>query len=317
MVMQVQPLWYTGEHAVRTPYGVVLPPGGRVAAFVRSTGPQNYDPPEVVENMTSSVANALTRCRASMGDTIVCLPGHTESSPSATWMSAIVAGTRIVGLGHGSLRPTFTWAHTAAQWAVAVANVHLENIILKPNGANGVVKAINVTGADFSMVGCDVEVATNTNLHCEIALELGTASHRAKIFGNRFYGIVGEPITDGILNAGVAHDIQIIGNEMIFASTTGTTASLIRVGAVASLRMSIGKNRLFNTVAASDNCIVTGAAASQGVIWDNYITVLTNDVPVTNGNGISIGAGGLFGMFNNRVTTNVNVSGELAPVVDA
>lgn len=316
MTQAVQPMWFTGQHAVNTPYGVILPPGGRVAAYVRSGGVQEYDSREIQQNLCTTIGAALTRVRANLGDTIVCLPGHSESSASTSVFSGIKAGTRIVGIGDGGYQPTLRLTGTTAKIAVAVANVSIENMFLNFEGANGVAKCLEVTGADFTLRNNRVQVASATDLHCLIAVELGTGAHRARVLGNKVYGIVGEPITDAIHVAGAITDFEVTDNVIQCASVTGAAASLIRVSGIA-LRGRIGRNILFNTVAASDNCIVLAAVASQGIIHDNYITVLTNDIPTTSGNGISIGATSTWGFFGNRVTTNVSVSGELAPVVDA
>jgi hypothetical protein len=298
---------------IATPSGIFMPPG-RVAAYVRSSGRQDYDHfPESIPFFTT-VQDALLECRSALGDTVVILPGHTESITGDDGWSNLKAGTCIRGVGHGTIKPTFNFTATASQLDIDVANVSISGCRFNVDGANGVVKALNVTGADFSFIGNEVRVANTTNEHCEIAVEIGTGAHRFVIAKNHFFGIVGEPITDGILVAAAANDGYIGGNNMQFASVTGAAASLIRVSA-AALGMTIEHNTLYNTVAASDYAIVLGDVASKGVCQHNKITVLTNDVPT--GLGISIGTSSLFGFFDNRVTTNVKVSGELAPVVDA
>lgn len=312
-VQFVQEAPYFGTHTLRTPHGVILPPSSRVACYLRSSGVVDGDPPEIANNLVTTLASALTYVRSGRGDSIIALPGHTENI-SSTALSGIVAGTRLIGIGHGTLKPTFTANAAGSTLAVNVANVIFDNLKFVA-GANGITKLINVTGSDFLMHGCELNVAAATNEHTLIAVELGTGSSRAKIVNNKFYGIVGEPITDGILVAGVITDFEITHNRMQFASVVAATASLIRVGAVAALRGLIARNVLYNTVAASDNCIVLADAASQGICHDNYCTVLTNDTPATL--GISIGATTLWGFYNNQCTTNVSVSGALSPAADS
>src|SRR3990167_3005120 len=56
----------------------------------------------------ATIAYALTRCVASRGDIIMVKPGHAEAISEAAGLALSVAGVALVGLGHGSLRPTLT-----------------------------------------------------------------------------------------------------------------------------------------------------------------------------------------------------------------
>lgn len=51
---------------------------------------------------------AIGECTASRGDIIYVMPGHAETYSDATSLNLDVAGVSIIGLGSGSLRPTFT-----------------------------------------------------------------------------------------------------------------------------------------------------------------------------------------------------------------
>jgi hypothetical protein len=82
---------------------------------------------------------AISRCTANQGDVILMAPGHAEtaisttataSGTTTTEVGVDVAGVHILGLGTGSLRPTFTCTGTAGQIAVLAANVTIENIIM-------------------------------------------------------------------------------------------------------------------------------------------------------------------------------------------
>lgn len=56
----------------------------------------------------ATVDFAIGQCVASRGDIIAVMPGHAEAYSDATSLNLDVAGVAIVGLGSGSLRPTFT-----------------------------------------------------------------------------------------------------------------------------------------------------------------------------------------------------------------
>src|SRR5687767_13634334 len=98
-------------------------PGGGLVHFLRSTGPADYDPPELTGRLHTTLNSALGQCRSGRGDTVIVLPGHSESISSADQMSNLVAGTRIIGAGSGNVRGTFTWTATGSTFLLDVANV--------------------------------------------------------------------------------------------------------------------------------------------------------------------------------------------------
>lgn len=309
----VLPLPFVGIRNFRTPLGSTLRGAGRIAAYVRSSGQQDLDPPEVVENLVTTTAEAITKSRSSRGDVILYLDGHSENVTS-TFLSGVVAGTKFMGLEEGSLRPQFTFNATGSTFAVNVANVTFENLIFIA-GANGVTKGINVTGARFTMRNCEYQVAVSTDNHMLIAVELGTGAHYARIIGNHFDGIVGEPITDGIHIAAAVNAPYIANNLMLFASAADATACMIRTSA-ACLRGYIGHNVLYNSVSSGDYAIVIGDQASQGMIEYNRIQVLDSGaVPASR--GFSIGASSLWGFAENRVATVVSATGIVSPAADS
>src|SRR6478735_310820 len=95
---------------MKTPFGItLLPPGSRIAAYVRSTGAQAGDDPFTNANLVTTLAAGVARARAGLGDTVVVMPGHNESVTDATMLTGLVAGTRIVGFGRGGNMPVFRW----------------------------------------------------------------------------------------------------------------------------------------------------------------------------------------------------------------
>jgi hypothetical protein len=95
------------------------------------------------------------------------LPGHTETySTTGTKMTADKAGVDIIGLGNGSNRPTITFGHTGATWAISAANITIANILFVTS-IDSVVTYGTISGADFKMIDCewrdttDIEVITD------------------------------------------------------------------------------------------------------------------------------------------------------------
>ena len=307
--------YYDLSGGIQTEWATWLPVGSRVAAYVRSTGPQDLDPgPIRMGGTVATLAQALERVRSGFGDAIIVLPGHSEDISSATYLSALRAGTRILGCGRGGNMPVLRLTATAAQLAVAVNDVTIAGLRLRLEGANGVAKAINITGSDCIIQQCDIEVGSGASNKATIAIEVGTGANNCRIIGNELRGVAAGAVTDGILVAAAVSGLRVIGNNMFFAGTT--TNGNLRFSAAAT-NILVNRNRMENLVASSVACIVFGNVAADGIVSDNYM-VVKNATTVTSGTtGITVGgASNLVGFFNNQVVNSVNSSGLLTPAVD-
>lgn len=300
------PMFYAGQ-GVSTPFGIHLPPGGKVAAYLRSGGVSDQDPTEIQNRLVTTLAAALRYVRAGRGDTIVVLPGHSENVTDATMLDNLVAGTRILGCGHGSLTPTFRWTNTAGQWTVDQANVVIQGLRLRMEGANGVVKAVIVTGPDSLITGCDIETASGATAKATIAVEYGATSDRGAFIGNRVRGTAGHNSANVIKIVSAVSDIAILRNQM-FASATSANG-LIQVTA-AALGVMIGQNVLMNSMTtAALVAIDLGTTATTGMIWDNRIGVLTGGAMVSGTHGISFGGSADYRIFENYISDSANGGG--------
>lgn len=288
---------------------VMVMPSGANIIYCRSTGPQTYDPPALTGKLVATLSAALAQCRSGLYDTVVCLPGHTESVADNTMLANLVPGTRIIGMGRGSNMPVFRWTATGSQWIMNDADVFISGLRLRLEGANGVVKAIAITAADNRIEGCDIEVASGATAKATIAIEIGTGGTRAEICGNRFRGTATHNVTDGVLVAAAVDGVRICDNEMIFSATAAN--GCVRVGAVAATSLMIARNYMFNTHTASTACIAIGAAASTGIIAYNSMGTV-NDGTVTD-QGVTFGAGALMRCFRNDSCDEANKSGTLTP----
>lgn len=311
----LEPTSVVANGALLTPFGLILPPGAKIAAFVRSTGAYQPEDEFLDTNLVSTLAAGLARARAGYGDYVICLPGHAENVADATTISnALVAGVRVVGIGQGANKPTFTWTTTTSKILVNVADVMITGCKFLLDGIDAVVKAFDVTAADFAFINNEVEVSTTAKA-CALCLNLGTGAHRADISYNVFRGLTASPVTDGILVAGAITDARITKNEMHFAGTT--TNGNIRVSGVA-LGLKILDNVLNNTVAVSVACIVYANVAATGTCKGNVCTVLSTGAVSAGVTGITVGGtANLTGYFNNYTVNDPNKSGLLTPAVDS
>ena len=297
----------------RTPFGLTLPPGGRVAAYVRSTGAQSGDDITIGNNLVLTSAAAFARCRSGMGDTVVYLPGHTETV-TATFLSALLAHTNLIGIGRGTSMPVFNFSATDSQFALSVANCYFHN--LKFNfSANGVVKGWDVSGSDNWIDSCTWIVASGATAKATIVCELNTGADRFRLTNNRVYGTATHNVTNGFLVTAAVTDCEFINNRMIASATAGN--GLINfVGA--SLNNLVAGNLIYNTHTSSTTSIAVADAASDGFAVNNRFgaKVGTATAPAVTGL-VFAGASSLWTCNENYSTPTKNTSGLVTPAVDS
>lgn len=297
-----------GNLGLRTVFGMLLPPGARLAAYVRSTGLQDGDDTQIATNLVSTLNAGLARCRSGKNDVVMCLPGHAENFTDGTAMSNLVAGTRIIGIGQGSNMPILRATAAASQLVFNKADVTMAGMHLKLEGFNGITKAVAMTGADNVLYGNDIEVASGAALKSTIAIELATGADRSQIVGNVFRGTNTHNVTNGLLISNALDALKIAFNDMLFSATAAN--GCINVNAAAT-NLRINNNAIYNTMTASTAALNFAAAASDGVCWENYVGILTNGAAVST--GIVCGAGVLVKFLENYVTDEPQKSGILNP----
>lgn len=264
----------------QTPFGTLLSPGVN-AIFLRSTGAQTGDHPSVVNNLVTTLSKALSYCRSGMGDVIYVLPGHTENVTDALMLTNLVAGTKIIGVGHGSNRPTFRWTATTSSWPISVADVIISGLRLRLEGANGVTKAINVTGSDFLLQDCDIETASGASNGAVIGIELGTGADRATLANLRVRGKTYTGAANVVKITGTAQNgIRILNSS--FIAPGHTTTGLIQVNC-ASTDLYFDRLRLYNTIAASTCTICLDDFASDGFFVDVHSADKNNGTATAQG----------------------------------
>lgn len=302
-------------YGIRTQHGILLPPGGKVAAYVRSTGLQDGDDAAIADKLVTTLSSGILRARSGMGDVVLVLPGHTESVTNATMLDNLKAGTKVIGVPLGASTPTFNWTATSSQWAISVANCFFSGLQLNVDGANGVVKAINVTGAQTTFHDCDFRVASGAALKATIALEVGTGADQFKLLGTRWKGTATHNVTDGVKIVAAITDFEIVGNKMEFSATAGN--GNIHITA-AALNGFVAQNDLYNTHTSSTACIALDDVASDGTMSYNNVatTVGTGTAPAAAGIVLA-GTNTLWRFFGNLSTPTKNTSGITVPVVDS
>ncbi len=260
---------------LRSTFGTWLAPGGRVAAYVGSAGlfEDTYS-----ENMRVSTLNAgLARCRSGKGDSVILLPGFSESVSSADYLSSLVPGTNIIGLGGfgTGLMPTLNFTATDATVLLNEANCSISGVKFSPS-IDGVVNYVNVSAS-----GCYVG---GNYFFCGSAAAVD----------------VGTPL---IVSVG-ASDIIVEDNEFLGFGTAVQT-NLILVSGTSSLNaLKIRNNKLFGSCATTGLINLTGTGSGFW-IHDNVLFNTTGTTPL----GIRHTDTALTGLiYNNRVAFSTDVT---------
>lgn len=169
------------------------------------------------ETAFTTLDAAINACTANKGDTIFVMPGHAETIAAADGFDADVAGIRIIGLGQGDSRPTFTFSATGSTAAVGAAGVLIENLRFVA-GVSAVVVGLSLEGtADGSVIrGCEFYWGGTTGYDFVDSLIIAAGAHRVTVEGCRF---LAEPAVAGAATAikisGASHNVRVLGNEFM------------------------------------------------------------------------------------------------------
>lgn len=273
--------FYQAMPALMTPNATLIKPGGRVAAYVRSTGAQDGEDHFASSGMLVSTLNAgLARCRSGAGDIVYVLPGHSENIASADAMSNLVAGTQIIGTGRpgSSNNATLTWTAVAGTFLLDVADVSIQGMNLVFGGADNVTAPITVTGAGCSMVGNWINYGTTSALECAIGVTVHTGAHDFVFAHNRCHSLGGAVCTNAVAITAAVNRCLILGNDFD-VECAGATNGVIDISAAAVQARIVGNLIVNRRASAAVAVRWTDTAALTGVIAKNYLG-FTADVTV-------------------------------------
>jgi hypothetical protein len=202
------------------------------AATGADTTSNGYSP----DKPFATLAYAFSSDLVAADDVVYVMPGHTETVDAAGDITMDIAGVRVVGLGTGSLRPTFTFAtSTAATWLITAANITVENVLITTSGVIDVVNAITVSAADVRLVDVEVrESAANSQFVDPLIITTGGARCRIDRYVCRSHasgdaiqsGILVDAAVDGVeINDALIDGLFATGN---IESTAAATNTVIR-----------------------------------------------------------------------------------------
>lgn len=261
--------FYDLAAGLRTPFGAVLPPGGKVAAYVRSTGPQSGDNEDIVSRLVTTLNAGLARCRSGMGDVVYVLPGHSESISTADAMSSLVAGTRIIGIGRGTTMPKLTWTAAAATFLLDVENVELSGFWMEMAGdpasttALSVAAPITVSAAGCKISDCIIRTSVDADQLATIPITTTAAADDLTLDNIFMFGATAGESTTGIQFVGA--DRLRMRRCHLQLATSAAGVGVVRFLTTASTDILVDDCTFQNRKASSSSAVL-GMAGCTGVI---------------------------------------------------
>lgn len=237
--------------------------------------------PDGTPSVFTTLTLALAQCLANRGDTILIAPGHTETITGAAGVNINVAGVTILGLGQGSLRPTYTFTTSvSASFDVTAANVTIKNVKFVC-GVDNQTAVNNVTTADVTFDTCEWTISNGT-VGAALGILTAATADRLKVVNSRFTG----PATNAgtTLAAAIQHEsgVDYIIQNNYFAGKA--TQMILNVATV--LRGLIDNNRF---VVGTGTKAIAVAAASTPFITNNRMNVASGTAPIIAAAGFVAG----------------------------
>lgn len=268
------PMYSIGA-GLRSDYGSTIPPGGRVY-YVRNPVNVTGDTEDLIGRTIGTLNGALTQCRSGAGDTVFVLPGHTETIPLGEYLTNLVSGVNIVGLGAGNLRPTFTWAGATSTWGIDLPNVSISNCILNLEPGAGTVTVTNpitVSAAGCALIGCKIRMGTSATCKVGTGIAALAGSTELMLAGNDVWGATAAECV-AMASFTASNNLRVYGNSFVGATTAAGAGVLLFTG-TASTAIKMRNAQLRNNKALS-SVVVSGMAGVSGEVDNVFMTGLSD-----------------------------------------
>jgi pectate lyase len=286
---------FTIDDLKQHPGAIYFVDSGNSAASDSAGYGQNPDAP------FATLDYAVGKCTASNGDVIYVMPGHAENLTAATSVDADVAGISIVGLGWGSLKPTFSTTAAAGSITVGAANVTIENIRLVANFATGTTTGMTLEAAadnctlrniDFR----DTSAANEFLIHISVA----TTVTDLLIEGCTFFTAAGT-MSGSVVFAGSSTNTRIKDSIWYVDSSD----SVIDHQTTAAVNFWMENSVVINVDTGAAGYCVELKTASTGCVHDCRFGYNKNDAEVSLGDAVW--------WFENYASNTIAESGLLDP----
>jgi hypothetical protein len=164
-------------------------------------------------NWTEAVATldyAVGLCTAGRGDIIYLAPGHAETGTAAAFADLDVAGITVIGIGSGSLKPTFTFGTaTTCDWDIDAANITVRGVRFV-NNIDSLAAFIDCNSDYFTIEDCEFVTSSTKEAVCFISM--ATTKDYLTVRRCRFEQPTDPAGTDGAAETGC---IYLVDSEYI------------------------------------------------------------------------------------------------------
>lgn len=239
---------------------------------------------------------AIGQCNAGEGDIIFIKPGHAETISTAAIVVMDVAGIAVVGLGSGSLRPTFTFTTAAtANIPITAANMSIQNCLFVANFADvaSIFTATSTnTPTDFAVENCSFRDTSSILNALTVITGNATANsmNGLRFVGNRISSLGTTAATTAIKLSSATDRVMILDNFGVWA-ILNDTAAMLAGGANNITNLQFGRNVLFRPNTSSDggSFISSSSTACTGVCHDNRMWQLDATAGIWIATGTKLG----------------------------
>lgn len=279
---------------IGAPYLNVLPmlTPGKIFFVQATLGKANNTGDDPTRPMTTIQA-AYNKCRATRGDMVVALPGHTEAISAAAGITLNIAGVRVIGIGDGNARPVLTLGTAvSASFDITAANNLVSGFVFDMTGVDAITAGMNVQAADALLVN-NRFILASASAQATLGILTTAAANRLTLYANRF---------EGTSDAGTTTAVRIVGGDGIVIGGLDPNqgnwfygAYSSGVGAIQGLttdttNILVASNAISNVTAGSTKAMVF-TASSTGLFMNNRMAILAGTAPVTFAAGNNGGGG--------------------------
>lgn len=241
---------------------------------------------------------AVGQCTANNHDVIYLLPSHSESwTTTGAKVTFDVAGVRVVGLGNGSDRATFSFGHTGTTWTWSAANVTVENCLFV-TAVDSVVTYGTISGADAKLINCEGRDTTDV----EVITDWTVTGDRLTVDGYYKNGYVGGNANDAVFSMNGV-DGALIQNCRFITKVITSVIEFVTT-ACAEIEVHNCDFLVTGTTDASKNVVDTITGSTWGV-WDSFD--LGAGASFSGGSGNAVGVEDISAIETNLTSSATSV----------
>jgi hypothetical protein len=193
-------------------------------------------------NAVLTLDAGVNLCTDSRGDIIYVAQGHNEGLSAADDVDVDVIGVTIIGIGRGSLKPTFDYDESAGEFVIGADNVTIANLRFRTSSST-VTKAIDIeNGVDYAhIIDCEFGFAETATDEFTDAIIMVNNNTGTTIEGCLFDSGLQDAVSAIVMDADT--DLTTIRNNVIMGDYS---TACIENDTTASTKMLIEDNLLMN-----------------------------------------------------------------------